>query len=585
MTDVADKYAQGDYSEKMTIDSKDEIGRLSRSLQTMAASLTDQVEVADEANRAKTAFLSNMSHEIRTPINAILGMNEMILRESSDKNTLTYSENIKMAGNTLLGLINDVLDFSKIEAGKIDIVPVDYDLSSVINDLVNMVRVRADEKALRLELDIDKNIPKLLNGDEVRIKQIITNMLTNAVKYTEKGSVTFKMGYERDAEFRDSIILKVSVKDTGIGIRKEDMEKLFIKFERIDEKRLRNVEGSGLGMSITRSLLEKMGSNLEVKSIYGEGSEFSFALCQKVVKWDPLGDYETAYSHNVNERKYSSSFTAKNAKVLMVDDNLMNLLVFKSLVKQTLVHTDTAESGDECLKLCDDIKYDIIFLDHMMPGKDGIETLHELKENKNGPNANTPIVCLTANAISGAREQYIREGFDDYLTKPIDTDTLEKVMLDLIPPEKIDHINIADDEILEFEAEGPDAKGENADEKADPERLEALEDQDMIDTVLGLKNCLYEDVYIEVLKTLKNTIDDSVSELERFKNEGDLKNYAIRVHSIKSTCRTIGAVSVGAKAQKLEDAGKSGDRAYINGGHDDFVSDCMKLKEIINCIV
>ena len=588
MTDVADRYAAGDYSEKLSIDSKDEIGRLSRSLQTMAASLTDQVEVADEANRAKTSFLSNMSHEIRTPINAILGMNEMILRESAEKNTLTYSENIKMAGNTLLGLINDVLDFSKIEAGKIEIIPVDYDLSSVINDLVNMVRVRADEKGLKLIIDIDKEIPKLLNGDEVRIKQIITNMLTNAVKYTEKGSVTFSMGYERDERTSDGIILKVAVSDTGIGIRQEDIGRMFSKFERLDEKRFRNIEGTGLGMSITWSLLEMMGSGLKVKSKYGEGSEFSFELAQKVVKWDELGDYESAYRHNAGKRdNYKSMFTARNARVLMVDDNEMNLLVFKSLVKQTLVRTDTADSGDECLKLCDDIKYDIIFLDHMMPGKDGIETLHELRE-KGGLNADTPVICLTANAISGAREEYISEGFDDYLTKPIDTDKLEKIMLDMLPAERIDHVetSVDNDDVLEFEAwdDGDLSSDADAPDSRAKKKIEALSGHEMIDTEAGLRNCRYEEVYIEVIETFASTIDDTLKTLRFLKDEGDLKNYAIKVHSLKSTLRTAGCAKVGAKAQLLENAGKAGDRAYVNGNHDDLVSECLKLKEIINSI-
>ena len=401
--------------------------------------LLDLSERAIAANEAKTSFLSNMSHEIRTPINAVLGMNEMILRECDDKNILAYSNSIRTAGSTLLGLVNDILDFSKIEAGKMEIIPVDYDLSSVINDLVNMTQTKADDKGLKLELDINKNVPKLLHGDEVRIKQVITNLLTNSVKYTEKGSVTFCLDYADVPDEPDSIILDIAVIDTGIGIKKEDMHKLFSEFERIEEERNRKVEGTGLGMSITKRLLEMMDSTLVVESIYGMGSKFSFELRQTVVKREVLGDYETAYKDAVSKRnKYHEMFRAPAAEVLIVDDTPMNLLVFKNLLKQTGVKIDIANSGDEGLSMSYDKKYDIIFLDHMMPEKDGIETLRELRSRPKDPNLGTPMICLTANAVSGAREQYLAEGFDDYLTKPIDPGKLETMMLEYLPPEKIE---------------------------------------------------------------------------------------------------------------------------------------------------
>ncbi len=402
--------------------------------------LIDASQRALAASEAKSSFLSNMSHEIRTPINAVLGMNEMILRECDDNNILAYSESIRTAGNTLLGLINDILDFSKIEAGKMEIIPVDYDLSSVINDLVNMIKTRAEDKGLVLVLDMDRKLPKFLHGDEVRIKQIITNILTNAVKYTEKGTITFGIGFEKIRDDTDSIILDVYVKDTGIGIKKEDMKKLFSEFERIDEERNRNVEGTGLGMNITKSLLEMMGSSLKAESIYELGSKFSFRLKQRVVKWEELGDYEAAYRASLGKReKYKETFTAPGAEVLVVDDTPMNLTVFKNLLKKTKVKIDTAESGDEGLHMAYDKKYDIIFLDHMMPQKDGIQTLHELRSRPKDPNLNTPVVCLTANAISGAREQYLSEGFDDYLTKPIDPARLEEMLKHYLPPDKVQH--------------------------------------------------------------------------------------------------------------------------------------------------
>jgi CheY-like chemotaxis protein/anti-sigma regulatory factor (Ser/Thr protein kinase) len=366
-------------------------------------------------------------------------MNEMIQRESDNDEILLYSSNIKSAGNTLLGLVNDILDFSKIEAGRIDIIPVEYEVSSVINDLVNMVRSRADDKGLKLEIDIDRDIPGILYGDEVRIKQIITNILTNAVKYTEKGIVSFVVSHIKPEDSSDDIILHVEVRDTGIGMHKKDIDKIFSEFVRIDEKRNRNIEGTGLGMAITQNLLNKMGSTLQVDSAYGVGSVFSFDLRQKVVKWDPLGDYRSTYEARVEKtEKYTSKYTAPSARILIVDDNSTNILVFVSLIKGTMIQVDTAYSGDECISLSSKQKYDIIFLDHMMPGKDGVETLKEMKELKDNPNADTPVICLTANAISGAREEYIKDGFDDYLTKPIDPEYLDKMIMDYLPGEKIE---------------------------------------------------------------------------------------------------------------------------------------------------
>ena len=398
--------------------------------------LIDMSDRAMAANEAKSAFLSNMSHEIRTPISAILGMNEMVLRECSDSKILEYSENIQNAGNTLLSLINDILDFSKIEAGKMSIIPVDYDLVTVLNDLVNMVSQRAKAKNLAIITEFNPDIPEFLFGDEVRIKQVVTNILTNAVKYTEQGSVTFKVDYKKINE--EYISLAVAVKDTGIGIKKEDIDRLFLQFERVDEKRNRGIEGTGLGMTITRGLLDMMDSSLKVESEYGKGSVFSFEILQKVRKWDPIGDYRKSSGKHASEHEvYHERFVAPQAKVLLVDDTPINLLVFKGLLKKTEVQIDTATSGDEGLQLMYNNKYDVIFLDHMMPQKDGIETLAEFRESGSELNRNTPVICLTANAISGAREKYLESGFDDYLTKPIDSAKLEELLYEYIPRDKI----------------------------------------------------------------------------------------------------------------------------------------------------
>ncbi len=519
-------------------------------------------EAADEANRAKSHFLANMSHEIRTPINAVLGMDEMILRECEDVNILLYAESIKTAGNTLLGLINDILDFSKIEAGKMEILPVEYDLSSVINDLVSMVESRAEKKGLQIILELDEKMPKLLYGDEIRIKQVITNILTNAVKYTEKGSVTLHMGYEKVDGEPDEIWMSVSVTDTGIGIKPEDLEKLFSEFERIEEKRNRNIEGTGLGMNITKKLLEMMGSFLVVKSVYGEGSTFSFRVKQKVVRWDELGDYEAAFQAFVaGRKKYREKFTAPDANVLVVDDTPMNLEVFRSLLKRTGVIIDTAESGDECLDFTAQKKYDLIFLDHMMPKKDGIQTLQELRAQSGNPNLGTPAVCLTANAISGAREQYLAAGFDDYLAKPIDAGRLEEMMMRYLPEDKLVITK-------ETEAEAVTNDGE-AGTAVIPEWLHAVEGLD-IDG--GLLHCGSAESYLDTLKIYAKNAPDSADEIEGLWNAGDLSNTTVKIHAIKSLSRAIGAESVGALAEKLEYAGKAEDADAVGAEINDLLA-------------
>ena len=524
--------------------------------------LVDMSERAIAASEAKSSFLSNMSHEIRTPINAVLGMNEMILRECSDDNIIAYAESIKIAGGTLLGLINDILDFSKIEAGKLEILPIEYDLSSVLNDLVNMVQTRADDKGLILSLNFDKETPKRLYGDEVRIKQVVTNILTNAVKYTEKGTITFSVSFEREADDNDSVNLLFEVKDTGIGIKAEDMKKLFTEFERIEETRNRNVEGTGLGMSITKKLLHMMGTSLQVESEYGHGSQFYFKLKQTVVKWEQLGDYAASYHALLKERKaYREKFIAPEANVLVVDDNPMNLMVFKSLLKQTRVKVDTANDGEEGLLLTQDKKYDLIFLDHMMPGKDGIETLRELRTYKNNPNAETPAVCLTANAVSGAREQYMIAGFDDYLTKPIDSVKLEDMMLLYLPKEKIRSGN--EEKVSEEkETNTPDI----------PEILAPLRDEDWLDISEGIKFSQELETYLPLLKVFYESIQKNAKEIDGYYKTEDWKDYTIKVHALKSSARLIGATKFGEEAQSLENAGKCEDIDYIREHHEEFIA-------------
>lgn len=395
-------------------------------------------EAANQANEAKSHFLSTMSHDIRTPMNAIIGMNEMILRDSREDGTLMYAESIRTAGNTLLGIINDILDFSKIEAGKMELIDVDYNLVALLNDLVNMVQRKAEEKKLTFQLDVDPNLPRVLHGDELRIKQVITNILSNAVKYTKEGGVVFAIS-GRECEEADSIMLHVSVRDTGIGIKEEDLGKLFEAFERIEEKKNRNIEGTGLGMAIAQSFLNMMDSKIQVESEYGKGSVFSFDLKQKVVNREPLGNFDAAFKSYLSERKaYQVPFMAPRARVLVVDDTEINLKVFVSLLSKTKMQIDTAESGDAGIALFKRNRYDVIFLDHMMPDKDGIDTLQEMRACADIPNQKAPMICLTANAVSEMREMYLEAGFDDYLTKPIDTEKLEDMLLRYLPPDLVE---------------------------------------------------------------------------------------------------------------------------------------------------
>jgi CheY-like chemotaxis protein/HPt (histidine-containing phosphotransfer) domain-containing protein/two-component sensor histidine kinase len=495
-------------------------------------------------------------------MNAILGLNEMVLRDSADENVRMYSESIKTAGNTLLGIINDILDFSKIEAGKMELINVDYSSASLLNDLVNMVQKKAEDKGLSLNLDIDPNIPTTLNGDEIRIKQIIINILSNAVKYTNEGSITLTAHANKADDKPDVVRIRVSVADTGIGIKPEDLDKLFVAFERIEEKRNRNIEGTGLGMAITQRFLDMMGSHLEVESEYGKGSVFSFELEQKVVKWEPIGDFAEAYRCSLSERaNYREKFTAPSARVLVVDDTAINLTVFASLLKRTELKIDTAESGDEAIALFAKEPYDVIFLDHMMPEKDGIETLKEMKAMTDTPNTATPIICLTANAISGMREMYTNAGFDDYLTKPIDAEKLETMLLQYLPKDKVTPVT--------------DRTG--AEDAGVYELPEFLYDLKEIDVNAGLSYCGDGESYVDTLIMFSGSAEKKAEEIEKYWAAGDIKNTTIKIHALKSASRSIGALELGEFAARLEKAGGSGDTQTLGKELEELLSGYRKL--------
>ncbi len=381
---------------------------------------------AENANRAKSDFLANMSHEIRTPINSVIGMNEMVIREAKESNILEYAKNIEYASKSLLSLINDILDFSKIESGRMEIVDADYELSSFLMNIVNMAQVKAEAKKLAFHVEVDKSLPVMLYGDEVRVRQVIENILSNAIKYTKEGSVTLTVRPRAEGE---NFALEISVRDTGIGIRTENLEKLFQDFERLDLVRNRNVEGTGLGLAITKRLTEQMHGSISVESTYGEGSCFTVTIPQGVKDTRVIGDFKQTYreyiAKSVGEKE---SFTAPDAKVLVVDDNTMNLLVAKKLLGRTKVQVTTCQSGEECLALMQKEHFDVILLDHMMPEMDGVETLERSRSLEGSRCRDTPVIALTANAIQGAREEYIRLGFRDYLSKPIEPKLMEEML-------------------------------------------------------------------------------------------------------------------------------------------------------------
>ena len=388
------------------------INRLVNFIKVSTQEMEEAKMEADKANKAKSEFLANMSHEIRTPINAVLGLDTMILRSDADESIKAYAKDIYDAGQNLLTIINDILDLSKIESGNMELVPAEYKLASVITDVNNMVSIKALDKGLNFVLDIDPDLPTGLYGDDIRIKQVIVNLVNNAVKYTEQGSVTLKIS--QIYRIGKKVKLKISVIDTGIGIKEEDLANLFVKFKRIEESRNRSVEGTGLGMNIAIQFLKLMDSQLSVESIYGQGSDFSFEIEQEIIDEAPLGDFAKLSEDKKVEYAYNQSFEAPDANVLVVDDNSLNRKVILSLLKETRINLDAAEGGYECIEMTKNKKYDLILLDHMMPDLDGVQTLKIIREDNENPNKDIPIVALTANALTGAKEEYMKLGFDGF---------------------------------------------------------------------------------------------------------------------------------------------------------------------------
>ncbi len=509
-------------------------------------------EEAERANTAKSRFLANISHEIRTPINTIMGMNEMALREDATgvpktyfMSMMNYAFDIRNASESLLSLINDILDMSKIESGKMHLVEQEYETSEMLRSIVSMIRMRSTEKELIFDVTVDEILPRRLFGDAGKIKQVVLNLLTNAVKYTETGGVALSVWMEERED--DLCKLRFSVKDTGIGVKEEDMDKLFMAYERLDEQKNSGIQGTGLGLDISRRFTDLMGGDLSCTSEYGKGSEFILTISQKIVDATPLGIF-TEHDDSVAKGPYVPQFIAPDADILVVDDTPMNLNVIKGLLKPTKVFVTTATSGEECLEMIQETKFNVVLLDHMMPGMDGVETMAKIREI----DPNLPVYALTANSASG-EEFYKSKGFNGYLAKPIDSLTLEKTIMKHLPESILEKPTQADavEELTEIPAE-----------------LLWIHETEGIVVDDGIRNSGGISGFIVALNLFLDTIDSNTKVLRDSYEAENFRLYTIKVHSLKSSARIVGALELSELAAAMEDAGNKGDKAFIHENHD-----------------
>lgn len=516
-------------------------------------------ERANAANQAKTTFIAHVSHEVRTPINAVIGMNEMILRETKDAKTYQYATDIALASHNLLSIINDVLDMSKMESGKLEIIPVKYELSKLVLEVTNMIRVRSDAKKLEFRVFVNPRLPSVLYGDDLRIRQILLNLLSNAVKYTHQGYISLWLDGK---VIGDTVFLSCEVRDTGIGIKEDDLSKLYVAFERIEERRNRNIEGTGLGINITALLLKLMGSTLKVESIYGEGTRFYFEISQRVLDDEPVGEWKVV-AETLSKEDKTTTLQAPGAKILMVDDNDMNRKVFRSLLSQTGMEIVDVASGRECLEMVKEKEFQMIFLDHMMPDMDGIETLHALQQLEKNKSKHASMIMLTANAMQGIREQYEKEGFDGYLSKPILPDELEQLIRDYLPQS---YRKVPESDI----------------------RHESTLPTDKIHWEEAYKHLPTKEILQDTFYEFWKSIDKEADRIEQYacdvEDSNNLENYQIKVHALKSTAAMIGAMELSEKAKELEQAARNRDFARIRENNEDLLKEYREYKQILSGI-
>lgn len=543
----------------------DEYGEMQNTIVTLVdityeEELLERLRVSD---RAKTDFLTNMSHEIRMPINGIMGMNSLLLRQIDTlprEKIAEYAGNMQRASRTLLAIVNDILDISKIESGKMELLCEGYELASLINDCYTIVASNCKKKNLDLYMEIDENLPSILYGDDVRIRQIVNNFLSNAVKYTKRGHVILKISYSRIDE--ENINLRIDVKDSGIGIQKKDMENLFQNFTRLEEYKNRNIEGTGLGLSLTKRLVDMMHGEVLVESQYGEGSTFTAIIPQKVICEDGIGDMKQIFENyelSVGAMMPVPQFAG--AHILVVDDMEMNRIVAKEMLLQTGAIVDVAGSGEEGLTLMKEQHYDLIFMDQMMPDMDGIATFEEMKR-MNHQNKTTPVIAMTANAVKGAKEMYLQHGFADYISKPIFEEKMWKIL------ERF----LADKQTEEVEKKNS-AGGAEENKKSLQERFPYL------DTKQGMSVCMGDEAfYFKILKVYLK--DEMVDTLQQDYEAGDWAQYQIHVHGLKNMSANIGAMELSGQFKGLEYAIKNHDipdTVYIRSHHDKVLEAYQEL--------
>ena len=490
---------------------------------------------AEESAKAKDEFLASMSHEIRTPINAILGMNEIILRDTKDEDIISHAKNIEHAGENLLALVNDILDFSKIGSGEMSLIEDEYSVSELIKNIDALIRPRAELKNLIFTTNIEDSLPERLIGDKLRVEQIITNLLTNAVKYTDKGEISLKLNWRRMGQ--DSIALMMEVQDTGRGIKEKDQDKLFTKFQRLDLDETNTIEGTGLGLTITKTLTDLMHGWIKVESIYGEGSTFTAFITQKAIYGETVGG-KTLSSDNDNSNM-CQMIVAPDARIMVVDDTPLNLEVVQGLLKETQINIDMAQGGEECIQLAAHNTYHMIFLDARMPHPDGIETLHQLKKMQ----ITCPIIVITADAVNGAKQKYLHEGFDEYIAKPFKLKELLAMIEKFLPSGLIKHINI------------------NTTHNDLPKWVMKIRE---INVESGIQMCGDESVYLDTLKHFVQYSSDEINTLQKYAKRDQIAEFTIKIHALKSTAKLIGADQLSQMAFKLEEAGKNNDLVYIH---------------------
>ena len=511
-------------------------------------------ERAEDADKAKGNFLANMSHEIRTPMNAISGMAEFILRDSQDEKAVKQATMIKSASNTLLSIINDILDFSKIESGKLELINDSYKLSSLVNVVATMIRIRLKDKDVVLDLDVDECIPDSLYGDEVRIKQILINIMGNSVKFTKEGRITLSMRAEKEDERHVRLFIKVS--DTGIGIKEEDLGKIFSSFTQVDTRRNRSVEGTGLGLAISKRLVQMMGGDISVSSVYGEGTSFAFDIQNEVEDWSPIGSVSEKQAV-ARQEVFRASFTAPEARVLVVDDNEINLDVAEGILAPYKMNVFKASSGQEAIDEFRENEFDIIFMDHMMPVMDGVETMRKIRCMPRGETA--VIIALTANALSGAAAEYRDLGFQDFLAKPIMPRDMDKLLVKNLSPRLI----VQDQKI-----------------KQELNRVSSCTKAE-IDTKLGMKYCLGNSHFYEkILKAFSESQD--IVLLEDLYRKEDWQEYSTVAHKLKRATLTIGAAKLSDGARALEYAARDGWVEFIREHHQTFIKDCEETCKFIS---